>query len=115
MCGNPLGRLSDLARLITPQVITPTVQSTSAVAPQITCVRCHAQVNPGYEWCPHCGAALHAMTCTYCGESIKAGLDDCPLCGAPDGGTRRNRMLTRLLRESPSKLLTPIDYLSRPH
>ncbi|MBI5029284.1 MAG: zinc ribbon domain-containing protein [Chloroflexi bacterium] len=46
-------------------------------------MRCHAQVNPGYEWCPHCGSSLHTTRCAYCGRTIKVGLDDCPSCGAP--------------------------------
>ncbi len=83
MCGNPFGNLSQLARLIAPEIMSPTTPPRAAATPQITCPRCHAQLNPGYEWCPHCGATLHVTTCAYCGRLIKAGLDDCPSCGAP--------------------------------
>ncbi len=83
MCGNPFGNLSQLARMIAPDVSVPTAQPRAVVSPPMTCPRCHAPVNPGYEWCPHCGASLHATTCAYCGRSINAALDDCPSCGAP--------------------------------
>ncbi len=83
MCGDPLGTLVHRARVIAPQVVTPTAQQRFAASPPITCARCRAQVNVTYEGCPHCGASLRATTCAYCGRSIKAGLDDCPSCGAP--------------------------------
>ena len=82
MCGNPFGTLTQLARVldIAPQVETPV---RVVAPPQITCARCHAQVDAGYDWCPRCGASLRATTCAYCGRRVAAGVDDCPSCGAP--------------------------------
>ena len=86
MCGGPknsIRTLAGLAQLIAPEIIQQTDAPRVVAPPQITCARCHAQVDAGYEWCPRCGASLRATTCAYCGRRVAAGLDDCPSCGAP--------------------------------
>ncbi len=82
MCGNPFGALNQLARALdmTPQTGTPVRVVTP---PQVICARCDARVDAGYEWCPHCGAALRATSCAYCGRRVVAGRDSCSTCGAP--------------------------------
>ena len=85
MCGSPFGALNQLARALdmTPQTGIPV---RVVAPPQVTCVRCDARVDAGYDWCPDCGASLRAIPCAYCGRRIAAGLDNCPSCGAPAMG-----------------------------
>lgn len=86
MCGGPgnsLRTIAGLARLIAPVIISQTDAPRVAAPLQITCARCDARVDAGYDWCPRCGASLRATTCAYCGRRIAAGRDDCSSCGAP--------------------------------
>ncbi len=46
----------------------------------LPCPSCKKPVEPGYAFCPHCGARLQEA-CPKCGESVEANWKVCPHCG----------------------------------
>ena len=53
--------------------------------PEGECPKCGAEVSPGHELCPVCGAKL-VDYCTFCGAPMSPDDLDCPECGAPSEG-----------------------------
>jgi hypothetical protein len=47
---------------------------------KLPCPSCKKPVEPGYAFCPHCGARLQEG-CPKCGESVEANWKACPHCG----------------------------------
>jgi RNA polymerase subunit RPABC4/transcription elongation factor Spt4 len=45
------------------------------------CSHCRAKVQPGFAFCPHCGAAL-SPACPACRRPVEPGWANCPYCGA---------------------------------
>ena len=54
--------------------------------PPMACTACGAEIPPGAEACPACGAAAMApeppVACVACGAEIPPGAEACPACGA---------------------------------
>ncbi len=48
--------------------------------PSLACPKCQKPVEPGFAFCPHCGAAMQG-SCPECGKPAEKGWKACPHCG----------------------------------
>jgi hypothetical protein len=47
----------------------------------VSCMRCGAQVRPGFAFCPKCGGVL-SQACPQCSRAVEPGWTHCVYCGA---------------------------------
>ena len=64
-----------------PQSSQPTRPEAAGEKP-LTCPACNKTVEPGFVYCPHCGASLQ-KTCPSCGKLKEKDWKVCPHCGTP--------------------------------
>ncbi len=72
VCCGPAGPVSS----------SPPSPSEAADKTILTCPACQKPVEPGFIYCPHCGASLQ-QTCKSCGKPTEFAWKVCPHCGAP--------------------------------
>lgn len=76
--GIGLGLGAAVGGAIGPAVNQTTAGIINTSAPDCKCVSCNAQLTPGMNFCPRCGA-LQQLSC--CGKNLPSDTNFCPVCG----------------------------------